>query len=78
MAFLHSLSELEEKHKRRERKAAASLFNWQVLIIFVWSINFFFYPKSSQWILAILLMIEIMMKSHYYDNITMAIHFIIY
>ncbi|XP_022637961.1 L-arabinokinase isoform X1 [Vigna radiata var. radiata] len=29
MAFLHSLSELEEKHKRRERKAAASLFNWQ-------------------------------------------------
>ncbi|KAL9331115.1 hypothetical protein ACSQ67_000725 [Phaseolus vulgaris] len=29
MAFLRSLSELEEKHKRRERKAAASLFNWQ-------------------------------------------------
>lgn len=33
VAFLKSLSELDEKHKRRERKAAANLFNWKVLII---------------------------------------------
>ncbi|KAK7320756.1 hypothetical protein VNO77_30525 [Canavalia gladiata] len=29
VGFLHTLSELEEKHTRRERKASASLFNWE-------------------------------------------------
>ncbi|CAL5206553.1 unnamed protein product [Lathyrus oleraceus] len=29
VAFLQSLSELVEKHTRRERKAAANLFNWE-------------------------------------------------
>ncbi|RDY10485.1 L-arabinokinase [Mucuna pruriens] len=29
MAFLQNLSELQEKHTRRERKAASSLFNWE-------------------------------------------------
>lgn len=33
VAFLKSLSELVEKHTRRERKAAANVFNWEVLII---------------------------------------------
>ncbi|KAJ1422513.1 Ribosomal protein S5 domain 2-type fold, subgroup [Sesbania bispinosa] len=33
VAFLKSLSELDEKHTRRERKAAANLFNWEEEII---------------------------------------------
>jgi len=33
VAFLQSLSELVVKHTKRERKAAANLFNWEVLII---------------------------------------------